>query len=217
MFPRARNRKAISTVLTTMIILVASVVLGTGVVVYGTSLFQTGAQSEAISTQGTKLWVNATSSSGISWGAAAIRNTGDKLESVDTISVRGVSVPFSNWYFANTTNSLANIQDQFVYGANNGTGMLKTYTGPAGNPTTDVCNPAAAIKIDVDGATTGGKPALCMNAASGPISLKPGDSVVIYFRLPNGVLSTVDAGATSSVALYAGKVGAPTTVTIANP
>jgi len=218
MFPRTHKRKAISTVLTTMIILVASVVLGTGVVIYGTSLFQTGAQSESISTQGVKMWVNSTSATGISWGAAAVRNTGDKLESVDTIKVRGVAVPYSSWYYANTTNSLANIQDQFIYGKNNVNGNLYNNTNVSTIvPTTDTgCSLTTYnLVIDVDG--TGGKSAICFTKGSGPISLKPGDSAVIYFHLPNGILNTVDAGATSSVSLYAGKVGAPTTVTIANP
>jgi len=67
MFQSTHKHKAISTILTTIIILVASVVLGTGVVIYGTSLFQTGAQSESISTQGVKMWVNATSNQGIAW------------------------------------------------------------------------------------------------------------------------------------------------------
>jgi len=224
MFPRTNKRKAISTVLTTMIILVASVVLGTGVVIYGTSLFQTGAQSESISTQGVKLWVNATDSKGTSWGAAAVRNTGDKLESVDTISVRGIAVPYTSWYYANTTNSLANIQDQFIYGVNDGTGMLKSSTALTTNPpainTGSSCNGNSlnpALTIDVDGSATTSKPPICMVLGSGPISLKPGDSAVIYFHLPSGVLNTVDAGSSSSVSLYAGKVGAPTTVTIANP
>ena len=212
MFPRTHKRKAISTVLTTMIILVASVVLGTGVVIYGTSLFQTGAQSESISTQGVKLWVNSTDSTGISWGAAAVRNTGDKLESVDTISVRGIAVPYTSWFYANTTNSLANIQDQFIYGTNNISGNLKNSTSFNGS-----CNPAAKLYIDVDTNAAISKPVICMIQASGPISLKPGDSAVIYFHLPTGVLNSVDAGASSSVSLYAGKVGAPTTVTIANP
>src|SRR5437016_14647779 len=104
MFRQLKKKRGMATVITTMIILVASVVLGTGVVIYGTSLFQTGAQSESISTQGVKLWVNSTSANGISWGAAAVRNTGDKLESVDTISVRGIAVPYTNRYYANTTN-----------------------------------------------------------------------------------------------------------------
>ena len=165
------------------------------------------------------MWVNATASKGFSWGAAAVRNTGDKIESVDSINMRGITVPYANWYYANSTNSLANIQDIFVYGTNDGTGMLKNYSSPpGGNPSTDQCagNTASpAFVIDVDGA--GGRPKMCMIQASGPISLKPGDSVVIYFHLPNGVLNTVDAGAASSVSLYAGKLGAPTSVTIANP
>jgi hypothetical protein len=221
MFPRTNKRKAISTVLTTMIILVASVVLGTGVVIYGTSLFQTGAQSESISTQGVKLWVNSTDAKGTSWGAAAVRNTGDKLESVDTISVRGIAVPYTSWYYANTTNSLSNIQDQFVYGLNDVNGNLKNSTSASVNPppvnTGSTCTPAAALTIDVDGSVITSKLPICMAKGSGPISLKPGDSAVIYFHLPNGVLNSVDAGASSSVSLYAGKVGAPTTVTIANP
>ena len=49
--------RALSTVLTTVIILVASVVLGSGVVLYGASLFQGGTQQEAISVSGDKIWV----------------------------------------------------------------------------------------------------------------------------------------------------------------
>src|SRR5579864_9302197 len=99
MFQRTHNRKAISAVLTTLIILVASVVLGTGVVLYGTSLFQTGAQSSGVSTQGVHVWVNSTSTpTTYVWGAAEIRNSGDKILYVDQINVRGTQVPFANWY-----------------------------------------------------------------------------------------------------------------------
>src|SRR5215831_16724948 len=110
MFPRTKNRKAISTVLTTMIILVASVVLGTGVVLYGTSLFQTNASGEAISVQGTQVWVDSTSSSGWAWGAFDVRNSGDKLLSVDQIYIRGQTVPYSNWYANSTVNGITNAQ-----------------------------------------------------------------------------------------------------------
>jgi len=211
-----KKRKAIATVLTTMIILIASVVLGSGVVMYGTSLFQTGAQSQSISTQGVKLWVNATDSKGTSWGAASVRNTGDKLEGIDKINVRSLAVPYSNWYYANTTNSLANIQDQFIYGSNDGAGILKNYSTSG---TYDTCTGNTAsptFRIDVDGAGVG-HPTMCFISANGPISLKPGESVIIYFHLPTGVLDTIDSGQSTSVALYAGKLGAPVTVTIANP
>jgi len=52
------KKRAISTVLTTVIILVASVVLAAGVVLYGTSLFQGGTQTENISVSETKIWVH---------------------------------------------------------------------------------------------------------------------------------------------------------------
>src|SRR3989442_15034650 len=119
MFPiRTNNRRAISVVMTTMIILVASVVLGTGVVIYGTSLFQTGGQQQSISSQGLKLWVNSTAQNGVNyaWGAAAVRNNGDVLVSFNTIQIRGATVPFSSWYVNSTQavmNSGSNFQSQF--------------------------------------------------------------------------------------------------------
>ncbi len=56
----------------------SSVVLASGVVLYGTSLFQGGTQSESISVSGVKVWVHTTSIDGLAWGAAEIRNTADK-------------------------------------------------------------------------------------------------------------------------------------------
>src|SRR6185437_1787295 len=129
MFPRTQRRKAISTVLTTLIILVASVVLGTGVVLYGTSLFQTGAQSEAIATTGTTLWVDSTGSSGWAWGAADVRNSGDKLLSVDSIQIRGQAIPYANWY-ANSTNTA--ITSAVFQSALNYTSMITVSASPNG-------------------------------------------------------------------------------------
>ena len=92
------KKRAISTVLTTVIILVSSVVLGSGVVLYGTSLFQGGSQQEAISVSNIKIWVHTSNTDGLAWGAAGIRNTGDKVLSIDNIRVRGDSIPFGQWY-----------------------------------------------------------------------------------------------------------------------
>jgi len=219
MFPRTKNRKAISTVLTTLIILVASVVLGTGVVLYGTSLFQTGAQSKAISSQGVQVWVDSTQNKGYAWGAAAIRNSGDKLLSVDTISVRGTPVPFSNWYFdsSSTRVTTQNFQAALNYTGISNVGKILNYTGAAAAAQQCAANsvPLAIYEFGqtASSATT---PQLCMSQATGPISLQPGAKVVVYFRLPDNVLTTVDAGSSSSVAIYAGQVGAPQTVTVAS-
>ena len=225
MFPRTKNRKAISTVLTTLIILVASVVLGTGVVLYGTSLFQTSAQSQAISATGTQVWVDTSQSSGYAWGAAAIRNSGDKLLSVDTISIRGTSIPFSNWYadLDPLRVTTANFQSAMNY-----TSILSPISGSLKNGTlvgdgvsvdvatcpspTGITSGVLVLQLS---SVTAAKPTLCMVQQSGPISLQPGAKAIVYFKVPQNVLTSVDAGASSSVAIYAGQVGSPVTVTIA--
>ncbi len=56
---------------------------------------------------------------------------------------------------------------------------------------------------------------ICANAATGPISLNPGASTVIYFKLTNGTLTSLDSGVNTSVNIYAGKAGAPQSVTVA--
>src|SRR5574340_554333 len=221
MFLRTKNRKAISAVLTTLIILVASVVLGTGVVLYGTSLFQTGAQSSGISAQGVHVWLNATNGKPTyTWGAAEIRNSGDKILSVDQINVRGTQIPFANWYYDNspTRVTVANFQSQLIYPTTGVNGLLMSYvTAPqVSNDLTGTNCPATPTQFGINesSTTSGANPVLCFTQASGPISLKPGDKAVVYFQVPTGILSTVDAGSQSSVAVYAGSVGAPQSVTV---
>ena len=219
-----RRSKAISTVLTTMIILVAAIVLATGVVIYGTSLFQTGAQQEAITIQGVSMWVNATNSSGVAWGAVGVRNSGDKLVSVDTIQIRGVSIPFSNWYVdkSQTRVTTENFQSQFKH---NGTDLTNLHelrdsvdassTVTTSCPTSVTLTDDNTIETDFDGA--GSKPTICLLQASGPTSLNPGEKLIVYFKVPHGVIGPVDSGSATSVSLFAGKTGAPTSVTIGNP
>ena len=214
MFLRTKNRKAISAVLTTLIILVASVVLGTGVVLYGTSLFQTGAQSSGIAVQGVHVWANSTSTpSTYVWGGAEVRNSGDKILSVNTISVRGTQIPFANWYVENnqTAVTAANFQSQLTYTGTTASGMMKSSAAAAPS----LC-PASATQFYINefGTTANSNPTLCLKQASGPISLKPGDKAIVYYQVPSGILGTVDAGSQSSVAVYAGNVGAPQSVTV---
>ena len=223
MFLRTKNRKAISAVLTTLIILVASVVLGTGVVLYGTSLFQKGAQSSGVAVQGSHVWVNATSgmSKTYVWGAAEIRNSGDKILSVDQINVRGNQIPFASWFYDSdpTRVTAANFQSQLNY-----TGTANSVDQGTGVPQGLMKSYATAAPVGCSSKTTqfyinefglgSSNPTLCFTQASGPISLKPGDKAIVYFQVPSGILGTVDAGSQSSVAIYAGNVGAPQSVTV---
>lgn len=219
MIPKTKNRKAISAVLTTLIILVASVVLGTGVVLYGTSLFQTNSQSSGVATQGNHVWVNSTSTPTYAWGAAEIRNSGDKILSVDQISVRGTQVPFANWFYDSSSARVtaANFQSQLAYTGTDLNGIMKNSNSTtlaictANTANYNVANTKFAIN---EFGSTSSNPVLCFTQASGPISLKPGDRAIVYYEVPTGILSTVDAGSQSSVAFYAGSVGAPQSVTV---
>jgi hypothetical protein len=196
------RKRAISTVLTTVIILVSSVVLGSGVVLYGTSLFQGGTQTEAITISTPKVWVHTTASEGLAWGAAGIRNTGDKVVSVDKIQIRGANIPFTQWYPDTTVSS------DLYQQALNHTGWDDSAT--SGFLFNDVtCSPVTVLEFDL-GATDD----FCADAATGPVSLNPGQSAMIYFKLSNGTLTSLDSGVNTSVNIFAGKTGAPQSVTV---
>ena len=203
------KKRAISTVLTTVIILVSSVVLGSGVVLYGASLFQGGSQTESISVSGVKLWVHDTETTGIAWGAAAIRNTGDKVVAVDKISVRGSDVPFSQWYVDKTLTPI-----EF--------GKALNHTGWANADVTDgpimlklgacASNPEYFC-IDQDSGGTG-TDIINGTAATGSVSLDTGGTAIIYFKVNNGTLTPLDAGASTTVIITAGIAGGPQSITI---
>ena len=184
-----RQKKGISVVLTTLIIVVASVVLGTAVTLFGTSLFQTGAQNQGMSVTNSHLWFT---SSSYTEGAAAVRNTGDKLIAVDNIKVRGGIVPFANWAYVPSTdaNIVALAQSQLV-----NCGDI---------PTTLTC--------DIDGAT----PAETL-IASGPVSLDPGKTVIVYFKVPNGLITAADIGASATMTIQAGQITSVQSVSVAQP
>ena len=227
---RPKNRKAISVVMTTLIILVASVVLGTGVVLFGTSLFQTAGQTQSIQSQGIKLWVNSTAqgTTYYGWGAAAVRNNGDVLASVNTIQIRGVSVPFTSWYVdSNQTEvgSGSNFQSNFNYTKNDGNGNLygtNQTSGNAASPALKYCYntakntlPFTTIVMDTDGIGT--NLPLCLKQITAPVTLNPGAKMIVYFKMPIGIIGPVDAGSAVTVNIFAGNVGGPATVTVGNP
>ena len=231
MFPiRTNNRRAISAVLTTIIILVASIVLGTGVVVYSTSLFQTGGQQQSVQVQGVKGWVNSTvqGTTYYAWGAAAVRNSGDKILSVDNIQMRGTTIPYTNWYAdVNVTRvtSGSNFQAQFNLtktdqnGNPIGTAAAFGYI-TSGLPSTCVQStrgvlPYTTLIVDED--TGGTSLPLCLVQQTGPISLNPGDATVIYFKVPVGTLKALDSGTVTSISIFAGRIGAPQSIRVANP
>jgi len=188
--------------------MVASIVLASGVVLYGTTLFQGGAQQESITVSGVKLWVHGTDAKGLTWGAFSVRNTGDKVLSVDRIAVRGTDVPFSQWY-PDTTVTTGIIQQPMNFtGWSNQNGFLN-------NDTSATCNPATKMQMVLEpNAATAADGWFCANSGSGPIGLDPGQAAIIYFTLNNGTVTSVDGGAQTSVSVFAGKTGAPQSIAI---
>jgi len=199
---KLRRRLGISTVITTIIILVASVVLGSGVVLYSTSLFQSGTLTETISITGVKVWVHATDSKGLAWGAFGVRNSGDKILSLDKISIRGNDVGFSSWY-SNKTVTQAAFDSVYTHpGWNNTNGFL------VGETAATCSGVQVDVEIDLDGE------GFCANAQTGPLGLGLGEKAVIYFKLGNSTLTTLDSGANTNLSIFAGKAGAPISITV---
>ena len=153
------------------------------------------------------MWIHATDANGLTWGAFAVRNTGDKVLSVDKITVRGSDVPFTQW-FPDTVVTSALIQQAMLFTSWSGVAGELAVSDPDSNCT------AETIQIDLDGA--GGEAAVCADAASGPIGLDPGAAAIIYFKLTNGTFASVDGGAQSSVSVFAGKVGSPQSISISS-
>jgi hypothetical protein len=169
-----RKRKGIGTVITTLIILIASVVLGAGVIFFGGSLFQTNTENESIQVSNAHIWVsplNGTSSV----AGFVVQNTGGKVVSIQSIAVRGVSVPVGSWYY-NTANATAS-------------NVMKSL------------KPDFSLNaVDV----TGAAPEETFIQASGPISVSQGQAVFIYVANP-GNIKSLDSGLAFNINVQAGK------------
>lgn len=97
-----QKRRGIGNVITTLIILIASVVLGAGVIFFGGSMFQTNTQSESIKVTNAASWVNSVSNATageVTTTAFVVQNTGSKAITINQITMRGVQVPTSNWFY----------------------------------------------------------------------------------------------------------------------
>jgi len=201
------KQRAMSTVLTTIIILVASVVLGSGVVLYGTSLFQGAGLKEAIIVSGLNVWVHDTAPNGLAWGAFSVRNSGDKLLSMDKISIRGNDIPFSQWYVdTSMTNTV--LQQQVNFTGWSGVGGMLLTTGP------DNCAGGETVQVSLVDGSSLEEESFCANGALGPTGLEPGKGAMIYFKLTNGTITSIDNGVETSVNIFAGKTGAPLAILI---
>lgn len=95
-----KNRKALSTVVTTLIILVVSVLLATVVTFYAINVTTTRVQEESLFLTKQHVWYN--TSGAWAQGAIVIVNTGGKDVVIDKITVRGQDCNWTDVYFWRT-------------------------------------------------------------------------------------------------------------------
>lgn len=184
-----QKRRGIGTVITTLIILIASVVLGAGVIFFGGSLFQTNTENEAIQVSNAHIWIGTNGTGQDSVGAFVIQNTGGKVVSIQSITVRGQSVPVSQWYYNN---------DPAVAIASN---TQRELTWETDFTLSDGYN--------LDGSAG----AETLTRASGPISLSQGQAVFVFLDSPANI-SAIDTGLAFTVNIVAGKASAVQSVSV---
>lgn len=97
-----KNRKGLSVVVTTLIILVVSVLLATVVTFYAINVTSTRVQEESLHLSKQHVWYNSTGN----WAEAAlvVLNTGGRDVVLDKISVRGQESTWSDVYYWRTNN-----------------------------------------------------------------------------------------------------------------
>jgi len=152
-----KNKKGLSTVITTLIILVVSVLLATVVTFYAINVTTTRVQEEALHLTKPHVWYNTTGG----WAQAAIVlvNTGGKDMVIDKISVRGQESNWSNVYYWRT--NTVTISDDLEV------------TSTELNGTT--------FNITVEGA------ARTFTQASDDITLRSGWTMVVYIKDPDSI------------------------------
>jgi heme/copper-type cytochrome/quinol oxidase subunit 2 len=108
-----KNRLALSTVVTTLIILVVSVLLAGVVTYFAINVTSTRVQEESLSVSNQHLWVSGTDGAAV--GAMTVTNTGGRDVVLSKITVRGQASAWTNVY----SNSSA-IDSDIAYAATPG-------------------------------------------------------------------------------------------------
>jgi hypothetical protein len=152
-----KNKKALSTVVTTLIILVVSVLLATVVTFYAINVTTTRVQEENLFLTKQHVWYNTSGN----WAEAAIVivNTGGKDVVIDKVTLRGQETNWTNVYYWRT-NSVTISNDLEV-----------TPLQPTGT----------TFAITVQNASK------TFDQASDDITLKSGYTMVIYMNNPGSI------------------------------
>jgi hypothetical protein len=168
-----KNKKALSTVVTTLIILVVSVLLATVVTFYAINVTTTRVQEESLFLTKQHVWYNTTGA----WAEAAIVivNTGGKDVVIDKITIRGQESPWSNVYYWRTNTETISADLNVTAIELTGTSFNMSATFDYG-----------------DGV---------FNATTDDITLKSGYTMVVYIKDPDSIALN-DVGTTVGITIF---------------
>jgi hypothetical protein len=173
-----KNRKALSTVVTTLIILVVSVLLAGVVTYFAINVVSTRVQQESLNLQYAHVWFDTATGQG---GEAAIMitNTGGRDVVLQTIAVRGQTVAVTNlfWFAVSTPADLTYVTQPII----NASGRTPTPL-PSG-PT---------VPITTTGFSNG----------TSPITLTSGSTIAVYMTGSPGSVTVNDVGLTIAISIF---------------
>jgi hypothetical protein len=152
-----KSRKALATVVTTLIILVVAVLLAGVVVFYAINVTSTRVQEESLQIQRQHIWHNG---QGFAEGAFLISNTGGRDIVMDKISVRGQECAWSTVYFSR---------------------MATVESGDLTYVTPNVGDTLTGLSVTIDATTYDFTP------ATGALILQSGHSMLVYITNPDSV------------------------------
>jgi len=167
-----KSRKALSTVVTTLIILVVSVLLAGVVTLYAINVTTTRVQEEALFLTKPHLWVK---NSSYYLGAILIINTGGRDVVIDKVTVRGQTVDWSNIFYVIFKGG---ISEDLIFIDNVGASANTTLKNPSGGWLT-----LQAVSGNED------------------LTLKSGYSMILYMKNPDS-LSLNDIGLTIGITVF---------------
>jgi len=167
------NKIALSTVVTTLIILVVSVLLAGVVTMYAINITSTRTQQEDLRLSKQVVWVNVTGD--YSYAALTIDNVGGRDVVIDKIQVRGVEASWS---------SVAYLR------------LDSPVSGSLLAPNSSYANSLPSTGFEYVSGTTGD-----FSTASSDIPLASGDTLVIYIKNPDSISSS-DIGTTVGITVF---------------
>jgi hypothetical protein len=180
-----KNRRALSTVVTTLIILVVAVLLATVVTYFAINVVSTRVQEENLSVVRQHVWNNATGilgSPSYSLASVMVTNTGGRDVVISQIAVRGQVCPW---------NDTAGTPEKFI--------VYTTTEDPIHDDLSYTPNfnfTSGSVNYVMVGATQ-----YNFSVAANPLILKSGDTMLVYIVNPDSI-SVNDVGLSVAITIH---------------